>query len=360
MPTKELRYSDFAEFINIDELEAALNFEPLYQNGEEDTGYCPLPWGLHKHGDTTGKFSINREKRVYGCWVCGGGSLLDLAMAVNGFTDWDEATEWLYQFATDTEESAVEWRDKMLARLNPARPLKHTMPYFNERVLDQYECDRHPFWASRGISLDTAHKYRLGFAPEYKKRNPKDHDEVYYGPAVLIPHFWLTKLVGWQVRWLDDDRPKWVAKYGNTPDFPKQETVFNFDDAISLGYGPVIVVESGLTVLALKSLGYNTVGTFGSNVNEQQMAQLTRFPQGVILAADNDPPGKNDEPAAGVKWRDALTEYLKDFVPVKHVELVGEEGSGNDLGDLIKEGLIEEVDMLIEEAYDPLSAKLGS
>lgn len=80
MSKRKLRYGHFANRIDVDEFEQAIGFDPIKSTHDEDTGHCFDFFGLHTHGDTTGKLSINREKRVYNCWVCGGGSLLDLTM----------------------------------------------------------------------------------------------------------------------------------------------------------------------------------------------------------------------------------------------------------------------------------------
>ena len=77
------KYSEIIKDLDIDEFENAIGFEPNGQTDQgEDWGHCPDPWSLHKHGDRTGKFSINRDKKVFNCFVCGGGTLLSLAMAI--------------------------------------------------------------------------------------------------------------------------------------------------------------------------------------------------------------------------------------------------------------------------------------
>jgi hypothetical protein len=105
---KSLKYRNFAHRIDIDELEAAIDFEADHEENGNDVGFCPLPWGLHKNGDSTGKFALHREKRVFNCWVCGGGDLLQLAMAMNDM-DSEEATEWLFQFTRSKEETGEEY-----------------------------------------------------------------------------------------------------------------------------------------------------------------------------------------------------------------------------------------------------------
>lgn len=350
----KLRYSDFVDRINIDQLEEAIGFEPINQTETEDTGYCLDLWGLHSNGDTTGKFSINREKKVYNCWVCGGGSLLSLAMEVNEMNVGD-ATHWLHQFAR-SEPTEEEFEDEIAKLLSdPAEQVK-PMPYFNERVLDRWtDMDswklRAKTWGDkRGINPSVIKKYKIGFNPEAVRHAPKNKGEDdYVGPAMILPLYWRGRLVGWQHRWLEPDekRPKWVPKYTNTPDFPKRECLFNYDSCAKSLSKPV-VVESVPTALMLESLGTPSVATYGAQVSEEQMKLLRTFQQGIIVAPDND--------EAGIKGRNALTKELGRYIPVLHVPLVS--GEGKDLQDLWpREDLI--LDYL-ERAYEPLDKVLYS
>ena len=83
MSRRERHYSEYSPRIDVDEFEESIEFQFIEEDGKgNDVGYCPDPWGMHKHGDSTGKFAIHREKKVFNCWVCGGGTLLSLGMAV--------------------------------------------------------------------------------------------------------------------------------------------------------------------------------------------------------------------------------------------------------------------------------------
>lgn len=349
---KRPRYSRFADRIDVDAFEDAIGFDVVSQTRTEDTGYCFDMFGLHAHGDTTGKFSINREKRVYNCWVCGGGSLLDLTMSLNDM-DSEQATEWLLQFVEGEltpDESGSRLLDKLHERNHEE---KKPLPIFNPHVLDRYdqEGDLLFEWAAgRGISLPVIDEYRIKYNAQAMKRpplKPKYQDEdLYVGPAILLPHFFKGNLVGWQYRWLDDDRPEWVKKYTNTVDFPKDETLYNYDHAKRQQH-PVFVNESVPTALFLESAGLPAVSTFGGTVTEDQKKLLRTFQQGVILAADND--------KAGIKSRDELTEYLVQFIPVEHAPLVGEENSKDDLNDLAPD--YEALYDHLEGCYTPLEEK---
>ena len=333
----KIRYSEFRDRIDLDQVEAALGFTPLTHDKGNDIGHCLFP-ANHSHGDTTGKFAIHRDKLVYNCWVCGGGSLLSLVMEVLDL-DVDQATEWLYPFATGTDSrSDTEFRDYLLELLDDIEERHESLPYFNPRVLERYDTD-YEYFTSRGISPDICRAFDLCYSDQVLKPAPKKNkdgevikiDEDYIGPAAIFPHYWQGQLVGWQHRWLDYDEgttPVWLGKYTNTTDFPKDSTIFNYDRALK-SREPVIVLESVPSALFVMSHALNeAVAYFGGGIKPAQLRLLRRFSQGVVLCPDND--------ETGDKFVRAATEYLERFIPVYHADKVQFLGEKADLGDYAK------------------------
>lgn len=348
----KLRYESFAERIDIDAFEAAIGFEPLHEDRGNDIGHCLFPEN-HTHGDSTGKFAIHREKMVYNCWVCGGGDLLSLTMELHPEWDVDEATHWLHEFAHGDTRDDDEFLEDWLSFLEDTEQRVETLPFFNERVLERYDdslldawdADKGEWWLdSRDISLGVAQQFGIRFQESSRRPAPRKgkfaDEEDYYGPSIIFPHYWNKRLVGWQQRWLDPDRPEWLPKYTNTTGFPKDSTVYNYGAALK-SREPVIVCESGPTVVFLRGRERTAVATFGSSINPPQLRLLRRLSSGVILAPDND--------KAGTKWLSTATEYLRRFIPVWHLPPV--EGEGSDLGNLTlpAEALNEHLDL----AYVP-------
>ena len=323
-----LKYSDFWDQINVDAFEEAIQFTPIDTHNDNDIGHCLWPEN-HSHGDTTGKFAIHREKRVYNCFVCGGGSLLSLTMELFDY-DVEDATEWLVQFAEADMRTDQEFADEFInAFANDVENRVNNLPYFNERVLDKFSDDIPVEWmVERDIDPDTLESNGVRFSLEARRPAPRGgrfaDDDDYFGPAVIFPHYWFERLVGWQSRWLDEDRPEWVPKYTMTTDFPKENTVWGYDTVVESSK-PVVVVESVPSAIFLRGAGFPSVATFGSSVNKAQMRLLRRFSEGVILAPDND--------SAGEKWLAANTDYLKRFTRVWHLPYVDSK-PGADVGDI--------------------------
>lgn len=338
--TRGVRYGDFAHRIDVDAFAEAIGFVGEDDGRGNDVGHCPDPWQMHKHGDSTGKFAIHREKKVFNCWVCGGGTLLSLAMACQDLAE-EDAIEWIKQFAGEqTDERFEDEIDDLLRDEIERDPVT---PWFNTRVLDNFECltqEAFDWIDERGIDQQLAAEHRIGYNSHEVKISKKGR---YEGPGMILPHFWGGQLVGWQTRWLepDSERPPWVQKYNNTRDMPKRWTIWDYERWY-LSEEAIVVVESVPTALRLQSLGFPSMATFGGTVTPEQFKLLRACQQGLILAPDNDDPG--------MKFiRKAIDYELDKFVPVYVCEPVGEEGSGDDLADLEDD---EEIKNYLRNTFD--------
>jgi DNA primase len=322
-----VKYSEFVDLLDVESLMPAIGFEPLHMDNRGNyVGYCLWPQN-HTNGDTTGKFAIHPEKKVYNCYVCGGGSLLSLVMELN---EWDSETaeNYLRQFAGDARNDGEFVEDFLNAFAQDAEHRVDTMPYFNERVLEKY-APAYEWGESVGLNAEVIDTYRVLYSDSATKRSPgkgKFTDEPdYHGPSIIWPHFWNGRLVGWQNRWLADDRPEFVKKWTNTVDFPKDSTLYGYD---FLQRGTLVyAVESAKSVLKLRQIGKQAVGTFGSNVNDAQLRLLRRFRTGVALWPDND--------KAGEQWFSQLYDYLGRYVPLSGVAPIPD--SKGDVADLADE-----------------------
>jgi DNA primase len=315
-----LKFSDIYRQIDYDALYAELGWEPKDSTEAEDKGYCLDLWNMHNNGDTTGKLAINRDKGVYNCWVCGGGTILSLVMEAKHL-DEQKALDWLSQFVNPiSKESSDEFYARVERQLRDDKPEPKPLPHFNERVLDRWLGDYHPWLARRGVSHDVATYFKVGYSPAHRKYHPRNGE--YVGEAIILPHFWQGRLVGWQERWLSET-PSHIGKYTNTMDFPRHETLWGFDFAMKQERQP-IVVESVMTALFLITEGYPAIATFGAELTNAQLVQLRGFVKGIILAPDND--------GGGAKFLATAKDYLSAYIPLLQIEPV--KGAKSDLGDL--------------------------
>lgn len=282
--------------VDIDTVEQRLGLE-LDHTGEEDVCSCPLP--THDGDDVNPSFAINREKMVFNCFKCGiGGSIPTLVMMLQDL-DYSEALEWLIDSSEDADDSFESY---ILSILKQDYEDATELPVFNDTVLDPWlstDCDYFgPGWTApsdrptkrgRGISDKTRKTFRLGYDPVHYRRTRNGPE--YVGEAIIIPHYFDGKLVGYQEGWIDPERPKKIPKYTNTRNFPKAETIFNYDRALE-SVGDIYVVESAITVAYLHTLGYNAIGVFGAEAADGQYELMTHFVDGLVLAFDNDDAGR--------------------------------------------------------------------
>lgn len=309
--------------IDIDLLEDALGLTVSKQMGDEDICSCPLP--SHDGADLNPSFSINRAKLVYHCFACDiGGNIIDLVARVKDI-DYDAA----YKFCREYDDSTIGKEDPFLfskklqsifaTETNQTQPI----PRYSKSILADWVGDYCDYFRKRGINEKSQDRFFLGYDENHKRGD-------YSGPAAIIPHFFEGNLVGYQERWIDENRPNNIPKYTNTKGFPKAETLFGYDFAVGNNSQPVVVVESALTAIYLDQIGYPSVATFGASISDTQIHLMKSFSWGIVLSFDNDEPGK--------KATNEVGNRLRKTIPVHIVEVNGDNKS--DLNDFSQEDVI--------------------
>lgn len=181
------------------------------------------------------------------------------------------------------------------------------IPSYSPRVLEPWLEFVHPYLTDgaedlgvkgRHIPLETIREMKVGWDPEADR--------------IIIPHFWKGSLVGWQARRLWN----WQGqKYKSTPDFPKDQTLYNFDPRTR--YQTMVVVEAPMSVLSKRHLGIPMAGTFGAEITEAQIRLLSKVDR-VIWFLDNDEGGW--KPMTGTKDRPSVVERLMPYTQVLTVQ----------------------------------------
>jgi DNA primase len=308
-------WRSLADLIDVEEFEEALGIVVVTHNGIEDIARCPLP--SHAGEDKNPSFSINKDKKLFNCFACGvGGTLLTLVMQVKNCS-YEDAYNFCRKCANVQSENKVDLLSKLdrILQGSRAKQFESVMPIYNESILDKWN-ESCSFYEDRGINEETISLLKLKYNPEHVRGG-------HIGPAAIIPHFWKKRLVGYQERWLGD-RPKNVPKYTNSKDFPKKDTLYNYDN---ITLGDVIVVESAMTVAYLVSNGYQAVATFGASVQDEQIRLIKNLCSvgcRVFVSFDNDHAGKSAT--------NRIVQQLKSTVPLFVVASDGKEkGDLNDL-----------------------------
>lgn len=306
MNNLSLKTRELTSLLNAEEFLKYYGAENIQVEGNEIRHRCVLPSGMHKNGDHHPSASLNKRDWLYGCFVCGGGSILWFIQQMEECSK-REAFDKLEEFLVPRDLTGEELVRQLEGIFNP-RILQNYIPRYNSDTLQRWRAI-HPYLVEkRGLNKKSIKKFFLGY-------NDKNQH-------IIIPHFFDGNLVGWQerkIRKLDKG-----PRYKNTFDFPKNETLYNYDRVKDLCR--VIVVEGPLSVVYLDQFGYcNAVATFGAKVTEGQVELLKRF-QDITLFMDEDKPGK--------KATEYLIEELKHFADVYTVQNSGGDAMDKSSGEL--------------------------
>lgn len=247
---------------------------------------CILPFGGHANGDRTPSARLNFEKLTYNCWVCGGGGLLwfvstmrnegDDAIGRTRVLTWLRERSGAGGYVQDVD-ALMSFLDSLLG---PGAPETTAVrpPRYDPRILDPWRCV-HPYLTEmRHIPVQNVIDMQVGYGV---LTVPKDDQKV-QSHRIVVPHFWMGELVGWQSRRLiDDGTAKWIG----TPGLPKDTTLFNYNPM-----GDVVMVEAPLSVVAHCHQAHMEA-VFGANVTDRQMDLIASHSGRVILFFDNDSAG---------------------------------------------------------------------
>ena len=274
----------------------------IIENGNELIHSCKLPFGMHKNGDSNPSASLNRESLLFNCFTCGGGSIVWLVQNCLD-VDRDTAAAELKNYADGLKvvpiEDFIDRLNKMFANEAQSR---FDIPVYNERILDRWITST-DYLTERGVSLQVQKEMKTGLDRGRREIARVNGLESYVEvDRVVLPHFINNRLVGWVAR--KTDNIEGVAKYKNSKSFPRQYSLYNYDNVEVMQH--VYVVESPMSVLVLKSRGVtNVVATFGAKVSKPQLDLLREFPK-VTIFMDGDAPGRS----ATHNLIDALREYV--------------------------------------------------
>lgn len=257
--------------------------------------------------------SLNYQKLTYNCLGCGShGGLLWFIATMRKCTT-VEALKWLEEstgiaptdMSVDTLLSIIE------ESYNPTRRI-FPIPSYSMRTLEPWLANGH-------------HPYLLDGLPDFPEIEPRhirpenlELMKVCWDPEadrIVIPHFWKGKLVGWQARriW-----PKVNPKYLSTPDFPADETIYNFDP--KRRYRTLVVVEAPMSVVTKAHLQTDDLAigaTFGAEITERQI-RLMAMADHVVLFLDNDEGGW--KAMEGTKATPGVAERLQPYTRVSVVQ----------------------------------------
>lgn len=317
----------------------------LKRRGSSFVGLCPF------HDEKTPSFNVVPGKGIYHCFGCGeGGDAIRFLVKARGMSFFDAVKELAQACGVTVEERPLSAAEAGAAkrRGDLYSVLEAACAYFEATLLvgPSGEVGRH-YLAERATSLDTARKYRLGYAPD-GWTNLVDHmARAGVRPDVLVKAG-LAKRSERSDRVYDvfrgrivfpifDDRGRPIAfggrilpalagaeapKYLNSPEseiYKKSQILYGMWNARAAAQrrDRLLVVEGYFDAVSLWQAGIEeVVAPCGTALTGEHLDRIRRVTQRVVALFDSDEAGLN----AAVK---SLPLFLAAGVDASRLDLPG-------------------------------------
>lgn len=281
-------------------------------------GLCPF------HEERTPSFGIDPTEKVYYCFGCqASGDVFTFVQETEG-VDFRGALELLadrsgIELELEREDPGEAERRQRRERL--LELLARTAAYYERYLWDSTEATRaRDYLQGRGLSEAGLRAFRVGYAPSAWDRvllasrhggfserelyetglaqRSQENGRIYdrFRGRIMFPLADLRgRVVGFGARAM---RAEQKPKYLNTSDnevYHKGRHLYGGDLArgAATKAGEVIVCEGYTDVIALHQAGFkNAVGLMGTALTDEQVGELARMAQTVLLALDADSAGQ--------------------------------------------------------------------
>ncbi len=281
-------------------------------------GLCPF------HDERTPSFGIDPVQKVYYCFGCqASGDVFTFVQETEG-VDFKGALELLaerYGVELQREQEDPREAERRRRRERLLELLKRTAGYYERYLWESSEAERaREYLTGRGLQEATLREFRVGYAPSAWDRvllasrrggfseqelygtglaqRSKQNGQLYdrFRARIMFP---LTdmrgRVLGFGARAMREDQK---PKYLNTSDndvYHKGLHLYGADlaRAHATKAGSVILCEGYTDVIALHQAGMrNAVGLMGTALTGDQVGELARMAQTVLLALDADSAGQ--------------------------------------------------------------------
>ena len=284
----------------------------VYRAGSKFKALCPF------HDDHHPSMELNPDRQSFKCWSCGaGGDIFDFVKDYER-VEFPEALRMLADRAGITLEGTESASPSGPSQAELFEVTAWAEAAFAEALTA--ESEGMTYLLGRGISADSASRFRLGYAPEIRdwltgrarragitpallervglivrsEYQPVPH-ERFRGRLIFPIHDPRGRVLGFGGRILPSiertmaDSGRRVAKYLNSPETPlfqKRRVLYGADLARPAGRaeGWVAVVEGYTDVIAAHQVGLtNVVGTLGTALGDDHVTALRRMTDRAVL-----------------------------------------------------------------------------
>ncbi len=339
-------------------------YTDLRRAGDRFMGLCPF------HEERTPSFSVDPREKLYYCFGCeAGGDVFRFVQEKEGL-GFPEAVEALgerygVEIERESEDPRAEEARKRRARLGEL--LERTAQFYANYLWDSKEAAKaRDYLASRGLGDEALRGFGVGYAPSawdqvltrgqragfgvpelqaaglVQKGRQGGHYDRFRARIMFPVRDPRGRVQGFGARALRRDTK---PKYLNSPEgelYRKSRTLYGIDRARGAiaKVGRAVVVEGYTDVLAAHQAGIQeAVAVMGTAITPEQLQQLSRYAEEVVLAMDADRAGR------------AAMLRTQRVAGSKKLRLrVASMPAGEDPADMLQEGEAERITGLIEEA----------
>jgi DNA primase len=306
------RVKDAADIVEI-----VSAYTDLRRAGERFTGLCPF------HEERTPSFSVDAREKLYHCFGCGvGGDVIKFVEEKEGlaFPDAVEALGDRYGVEIERERDDPRAEEARKRRARIGELLERTAQFYDHYLWESKEgAKAREYLQSRGLGEEVLRAFGVGYAPSawdqvltraqtnkfsipelmaaglaQKGRKGGEYDR--FRARIMFPvRDGRGRVQGFGARAL---RPDTKPKYLNSPEgelYRKSRTLYGIDLARSpiAKTGRAVVVEGYTDVLAAHQAGIGeAVAVMGTAITPEQLGQLSRYTDEVVLALDADRAGR--------------------------------------------------------------------
>lgn len=286
----------------------------LKKAGNNYKGLCPF------HKEATPSFMVSQQLQIYKCFGCGeGGDIFTFTQKMEGY-DFKQALITLAQKAgveiknTSYSEESVEGNKKVLFEINDLACRFYTHLLLKHKAGEEGLAY---VTKARKLTIETATKWRLGYAPdgwEYlhkfllskgysdkdmlragvvvpNKNNTRVYDK-FRGRLIfpLISHD--GKLLGFGGRTIIEAEPKYLNTQ-ETSIFHKENFLYGLNiNKLDVRESGAVIVEGYMDVVSAYQNGIqNTVASCGTSLTLSQLKIVSRYTKDITLCFDSDSAG---------------------------------------------------------------------
>jgi DNA primase len=281
-------------------------------------GLCPF------HDERTPSFGIDPAQKVYHCFGCqASGDVFTFVQETEG-VDFKGALELLAErYGVELEREAEDPRqaEQRMRRERLLALLDRTAGYYERYLWESKEAQRaREYLGERGLSEELLREFRVGYAPSawdralsasrregYKNRELYDVGLVQrsrqngmlydrFRSRIMFPLCDVRgRVLGFGARAMRDEQgPKYLNSADNDL-YHKGKHLYgaHLARAHAARAGEVILCEGYTDAIALHQAGIrNAVGSMGTALTVEQLGELARMAQTVLLALDADSSGQ--------------------------------------------------------------------